>query len=207
MFRGNGNIENLAIDHVLSICVRKLSRGFDYCAAEPLLGNLRFPGHCENDGERKAILSEVETAEFLAECGWEHRDGSLNEVDTGGPLLGITVERSIGFYEVGDISDMNTDVVGTIVVGFDGQCVIQILGEGGVDCEGTLLPQVSPNLELALRNTKRMRLEKANTRRRLYLHPRGGWEALEHVLTKVLGWEVAVLEQCAGLNFNITNGT
>jgi hypothetical protein len=42
--------------------------------------------------------------------------------------------------------------------------------------------------------------------RRPHLHPRGGGETLEYVLAKLFGREVAVLEQCTGLDLNIANG-
>jgi hypothetical protein len=41
--------------------------------------------------------------------------------------------------------------------------------------------------------------------RRLYSHPRGRGEALEHVLAKLLGGEVTVFEQRAGLNLEVSD--
>lgn len=40
-----------------------------------------------------------------------------------------------------------------------------------------------------------------------HLRPGGGGKAFHHIIGKLFGWEVAVLEQGARLNFDIANGT
>ena len=111
----------------------------DYRATKPFLGDLCFPSHSENNRESKAILSQVETAELLTKGGWEHGDGPLDEVDASCPFLCIAVESGVGLYKIGNISNVNTDVIGTVVVSFDGQCIVQVLGSSGVDGEDAFL--------------------------------------------------------------------
>ena len=52
---------------------------------------------------------------------------------------------------------MDADIVGTIVVGFDGRRIVQVLGGSRIDGEDVFLSQVSLDLELAVGNTKRMK--------------------------------------------------
>lgn len=101
MFWSDGNIsKEFTLNRILSIRVRKLGRGLDYGATKPFLGDLCFLGHGEDDGESEAVLCEIEAAEFFAKDGWEHRDGPLDEVNAGGPLLGIAVKSGVRLYEV-----------------------------------------------------------------------------------------------------------
>ena len=49
---------------------------------------------------------------------------------------------------------MDTDIIGTVVVYFDRQGIVQVLGGSRIYGEDAFLAQVSSNLEFALRDAK-----------------------------------------------------
>ena len=120
---------------------------------EPLLDDLCVLSHREDDRECKALLAGKKTADLLAERRREHRDGTLHQVNTRSPLPGIAVESRIRLDEERDIGDMNTNVVGAVVIGLDGHGVVQILSVFRINGEDALAAKVLANIELALGDT------------------------------------------------------
>ena len=126
----------------------------DNSPAEPLLDDLSLLRHREYDREGKTLLAREKTAKLFAQSGRQHGDRALNEVHAGSTLASIAIKCSVGLYEVGDVRDVNTNVVGAVLVNLDGDGIIQILRGIGVDSEDALATQVLANLKLALRNAE-----------------------------------------------------
>lgn len=173
--------------------------------AEPLLDDLGLLRHGEDDGEGKALLAGEKTAELLAQSRRQHRDRALDEVDAGSALASIAVESGVGLDEVGHIGDVDTDVVRAVVVDLDGQGIVEILGGVGVDGEDALAAEILANLELSLGDTAYMGSVDTKNNTTHYLRPGDRREALQDILSKVLGGEVAVLQQSTGLDFDVAN--
>ena len=68
----------------------------------------------------------------------------MDEVDASGPLLCVTVKCGIGFHEIRNISDVYANVIGTVVIDFDG--IVQIPSGDGVNGENAVLAKVTSNL-------------------------------------------------------------
>ena len=77
----------------------------------------------------------------------------MHEIDTSRALASITVKGSVRLDEVGDIRNVDSDIVGAILVDLDGNGVIEVLSGLRIDGEGSLGTQISADLELAVRNT------------------------------------------------------
>ena len=84
--------------------------------AEPLVDDASVLGQGKYDGERKPFFSRDETAKLLTQRRGQHWHCTLDEVDTCGPLAGVTVEGGIRLDEVGNIGDMNANIQSTVVV-------------------------------------------------------------------------------------------
>ena len=121
--------------------------------AKPLLDNLGLLRHRENDRERQALFTRQQTAKLFAERGRQHGHSALHKIDTSRALASITVKGSVRLDEVGDIRNVDSDIVSAILVNLDGDGVIEILGGLGIDSEGSLGTQIPADLELAVGNT------------------------------------------------------
>ena len=95
-----------------------------------------------------------ETAELLAQSRREHGNGSLDEIDASGTLASITVEGSIGLDEVRDIGNVNADFERPVLLGFDGESVIEITSVTGVDGEDPFSTKVTANINFTVGDSK-----------------------------------------------------
>ena len=169
VFRGNSDFaEGLAVDNVLHVVVAQLrsrptfgrqikaknspsSDSLDDRPAEPFLDDLALFRHREDNREGKALLAGKKAAELLAQGGRKHRHGALDEVDTGSTLARIAVESSVGLDKVGNVGDVNPNVIRAVLVDLNGESVVEILGSVGIDSEDTLATEILANLELMFR--------------------------------------------------------
>ena len=77
----------------------------------------------------------------------------MHEIDTSRALASITVKGSVRLDEVGDIRNVDSDIISAILVNLDGNGVIEVLSGLRIDGEGSLCTQISADLELAVGNT------------------------------------------------------
>ena len=77
----------------------------------------------------------------------------MHKIDTSRALASITVKGSVRLDEVGDIRNVDSDIVGAILVDLDGNGVVEILSGLGIDGEGSLCTQIPADLELTVRDT------------------------------------------------------
>lgn len=89
--------------------------------------------HLEEHGEGESVLARVQTAELLAEQPGQHGDHAVNEVDTGSPEGGILIDAGLLAHEVGNVSNVNSDLVESVGKLGDGKSVIKISGSSRVD--------------------------------------------------------------------------
>lgn len=117
---------------------------------EPLLQDFAVVVHSEDDGESETILAWNKTAKLLTESRGKHWHSALDKVDTGGTLASITIQGSVRLDEVGHIGDVNTDIIGAILVVFDRDGIVNVLGRFGIDGEYTFTTQVLADLQFPL---------------------------------------------------------
>jgi len=77
----------------------------------------------------------------------------LDEIDTCRSFASISVKRCIRFDKESNISDVDADVVAPVLVGFDGESVIEIFGCLWVNAENTFVTEIFACFEFAFRNT------------------------------------------------------
>lgn len=135
--------------------MQQTKRLLDDGPAKPLLDHLGLLSHRKDDREGEALLTTGETAELLAQCGRQHGDRALDEVDAGGTLTRVAIESSVRLHEVRDVCNMNADIIRPVFVDLDRQRVVDVLCAFRIYREDALAPEILANLELALGDTKR----------------------------------------------------
>lgn len=103
---------------------------------------------------------------------------------------------------------MDANVVSAVFVDLDGQGVVEVPGGLGIDGEDPFLAEIFAGLQFVLRNTKKgvhvqqwkLLAGSVNNSR-----PGDGRETLQHILSELLSREIAVFEQGAGLDLNVTD--
>lgn len=103
-----------------TISVSKKRCILDDRPAEPLVDDTSVLRQRKYDGKRKPLFSRDKTAELLTQRRRQHRHCTLDEVNTRGPLAGVTIKGGIRFDEVRNIGDVNTDVEGAVLVRCNG---------------------------------------------------------------------------------------
>lgn len=83
----------------------------------------------------------------------------MHKIDTSRALASITVKGSVRLDEVGDIRNVDPDIVGAVLVDLDGNGVIEVLSGLRIEGEGSLRTQISADLELTVRNTTEQSVE------------------------------------------------
>lgn len=94
------------VDHV----VAELGAGLDDGLGEPgrpVPEHGAIPGDVEEGGEGQPLHAGVERAEGLAEHAGQHGQHAVDQVDRGGPQLGLPVGRAVGFHEVTHVRDVH----------------------------------------------------------------------------------------------------
>jgi hypothetical protein len=131
----------------------------------------------------------------------------LDEVDASGTLASITVEGSIGLDEVRDVGNVNANFERAVILGFDGKSVIEITSVTGVDSEDSFSTKVTADINFTVGDS-RARIEplvsKSEETRLLERHWR---DAFDDIVRELLGGEVAILQESAGLNFDVADRT
>ena len=94
----------------------------------------------------------TERAEFVAELLRKHRHGPVDKVDRSSPCARLLINDGAGLHIVGDIGDVDADLVISVVQFLERQSIIKVLRVGGVDGESQRLGEVAANLVLPSRN-------------------------------------------------------
>ena len=91
-------------------------------------------------------MTRHKATKLLTKSRRKHRDGTLNEVNTGSTFARITVKRSVWFDKVRCVGNMNSNFVSPVLVQFDRQGVIKILGRNRIDTKNAGFTKILPNL-------------------------------------------------------------
>ena len=115
----------------------------------PLL-DVRLIVELEDNAVTEFLLVGTEGADEVAEALWQHRDGTINEVNAGGAGIGFLVDDRTFFHIVGDIGDMYADFPKATVELTDGEGIVEVLGILGVDGTGEDVAEVLAAVDLLL---------------------------------------------------------
>jgi hypothetical protein len=61
-------------------------------------------------------MSGNKTAKLLAECGRQHGNGTLHEINAGCSFPGVAVQGSVWFHEVRNVRNMHANVIGAVFI-------------------------------------------------------------------------------------------
>jgi hypothetical protein len=92
---------------------------------------------------------------LLAKSGRKHRNGTLNEIDAGGSLTSIPVEGGVGLHEERHVCDMNANIISAVVIGFDGERVIEIPSGFRINSEESFFSEIFTGLQLVFRDAEK----------------------------------------------------
>ena len=138
-----GEVAASGFDHLLGFGVGEAAVGVDDRAPEPLVEDFEVLVEGEDGREAEARLVGAQRAELVREAFGEHRDGSVDEIDRGAALDGLVVDDGVGFDIMGDVGDVYADLPDAVLDLAHRECVVEILGVGGVDGEGRHLAEVA----------------------------------------------------------------
>jgi len=142
---------------------------------------------------------------LFAKHRWEHWDGSLYKVDAGSTFAGITVQSSVRLDEVGYIGYMDTHVICTVIVDFDRQRIIEIFSVFRIERNSPLITKVLAAFDFVLGNTENRHGYAICKERKGHSHPWNRRNALEYIVRELFRREIAVFEESAGFNLDVTN--
>lgn len=154
-------------------------------------------------------MSRNKTAQLLAKGRRKHRYDTLDKIDTCGSLPGVPVEGGVGFHEEGNVCYMDTNIVSTVFIGFDGERVVEISCCFRIDGEDPFLSEIFAGFQLMIRDTRKRwgRFSFQSESGIIYSRPRNRRQAFQYIFGELLGGEIAIFEKGAGFDLNIANGT
>ena len=107
----------------------------------------------EDDAVTELFLIGTQRADEVTEAFREHGDGTVDEVDTRGTVVGLLVDGRTFLHIVRDIGDMHAHLPKTAIQLADGEGIVEVLGILGVDGTGEDIAEVLTAGNLFRRDT------------------------------------------------------
>ena len=128
---------------MLGFLVGEPAIGIDDRTAEPFLLYFCFFVQFEYGRETEFFFVRSQRTEFVGESFGQHGDGTVHQVDRGGPTLTLGVDHIARMDVMGDIGDVNPYFDIPVGKASDREGVVEVFGIVGVDGEGCYLSEVA----------------------------------------------------------------
>ena len=137
------------LDDLLGLVIVETVVRIDDGAAVPLAVNLGVVVQLEYRRIAELVLVRTQRAELVAEVLRQHRHGAVHKIYRSGAVVGLLVDNVARLHIESDVGDMYSHLVAALTQLHERNGVVEVLGVGRVDGEGSDLAVV-----LALRNLR-----------------------------------------------------